>query len=178
MIDALDRQEYPCWVVHEFKYVFGLAPIYQKHHLPVGAYVYLNRTKDHSRIEIEFDNYRPRTEWIPLVERAERDQLRFQSAKRVIGADYDDMIIVGVNNLPDVDKLGKDIQTKNTTLSHLLRGLVAELCKQNPQRTVHAKVLYSALNILRRCPPGPMLATLLTNPDFEYVGDNYWKLSD
>ena len=178
MIDAIDKEEYPCWVVHECKYVFGLAPLYQKHHLPVGAFVYLNRTSDPSRIEIEFGNYRPRTEWIPLVERTENNRLRFQSAKRAIGADYDDMIIVGINNLPEVDKLGKDLQTSKVTLSELLRSLIAELCKQNPQATVHAKVLYSALNILRRCPPGPMFATLMANPDFEYVGGDYWKLGN
>ena len=178
IIDALDKQEYPCWVVHEFKYVVGLAPLYQKHHIPVGAYVYLNPTNDSSRIEIEFDTYRPRTEWIPVVERSDRDRLRCQSAKRAIGADYDDMIIVGVTNLPEVDQLGKDLQSKRVTLPTLLGQLVRELCKQNPQGTVHAKVLYSTLNILRRCPPGPMLATLVTDPDFEYVGGNYWKLGE
>ncbi len=177
MVDAVDKQEFPCWVVHEFKYVFGLAPIFQKHHLPVGAYVYLNRTKDASRIEIEFDDYRPRTEWIPLVKRTNDDRLRFQTAKRAIGADYDEHIIVGVSNLPEVDKLGKDIQVKQVTLTELLRSLVAELSRQNPQGTVHSKVLYSTLNIMRRCPPGPMFATLITNPDFDYVGGNYWKPS-
>ncbi len=177
LIDLLDRSEYPCWVVHEHKYVFGLAPLYQKHHLPVGAYVYLNRTDDVSRIEIEFDSYRPRTEWIPLAERTDNDRLRFHTAKRAIGADYDEMIIVGVGNLPEVDKLGKDMQNKRITLTSLLRGLITELSRQNPQGTVHSKVLYSALNILRRCPPGPMFAALLSSPDFEYVGGNYWKLS-
>ena len=177
MVDAIDKQEFPCWVVHEFKYVFGLAPIFQKHHLPVGAYVYLNRTDDPSRIEIEFDDYRPRTEWIPLVERTENNRLRFRTAKRAIGADYDEHIIVGVNNLPEVDKLGKEILTKRVTLSELLRNLVGELSRQNPQGTVHSKVLYSTLNILRRCPPGPMFATLISNPDFEYVGGNYWRPS-
>ena len=177
IVDTIDREEFPCWVVHQSKYVYGLAPIFQKHHLPVGAFVYLNRTDDRSRVEIEFDDYRPRTEWIPLVERAEGNRLRFQTAQRAIGADYDEHIIVGVSNLPEVDKLGKDILTSKVTLSELLRSLVAELSRHNPQGTVHAKVLYSALNILRRCPPGPMFATLLTNPDFEYVGGNYWKPS-
>ena len=178
LIDLLDRREYRCWVVHEHRYVFGLAPLYQKHHLPVGAYVYLNRTDDPARIEIEFDSYRPRTEWIPLAERANNNRLRFQTAQRAIGADYDEMIIVGVGNLGEVDKLGKDIQTGQISLTSLLRSLVQELSSQNPQGTVHAKVLYSALNILRRCPPGPMFAALLASPDFEYVGGNYWKRSD
>ena len=177
MVDTLDKSEYACWVVHEHKYVFGLAPLYQKHHLPVGAYVYLNRTDDVARIEIEFDSYRPRTEWIPLAERSDDDRLRFKTAKRAIGADYDEMIIVGVGKLPEVDKLGKDMQNKRLPLTRLLRSLVAELSRQNPQGTVHSKVLYSALNILRRCPPGPMFAALLSSPDFDYVGGNYWKLS-
>ncbi len=178
IIDALDKQEFPCWVVHEFKYVVGLAPLYQKHHLPVGAYVYLNPTNDKSRIEIEFDTYRPRTEWIPVVERLDGNQLRCQTAKRAIGADYDEMIIVGVTNLPEVDNLGKELEAKRVPLTELLRGLVRELSKQNPQGTVHSKVLYSTLNVLRRCPPGPMFATLLKNPEFDYVGGNYWKMSN
>ena len=177
IVDALDQQEFPCWVVHEFKYVVGLAPLYQKHHLPVGAYVYLNATDDSSRIEIEFDTYRPRTEWIPVVERVDRHQLACKTAKRAIGADYDEMIIVGVTNLPEVDSLGKELQARRVPLADLLRGLIRELSKQNPQGAVHSKVLYSTLNVLRRCPPGPMFATLLSNPDFEYVGGNYWKMS-
>ena len=178
IIDALDNKEYPCWVVHEFKYVVGLAPIFQKHHLPVGAYVYLTPTADRSRIEIEFDTYRPRTEWIPVVERSDRDLLRCKTAKRAIGADYDEMIIVGVTNLPEVDQLGKDLLAKGASLAQLLAHLVRELSKENPQGTVHAKILYSTLNILRRCPPGPMFATLANAPEVEYVGGNYWKLSD
>ncbi|MCY3716312.1 MAG: hypothetical protein OXG92_07585 [Chloroflexi bacterium] len=177
VIDLLDKEEYRCWVVHEHKYVFGLAPLYQKHHLPVGAYAYLNRTDDPARIEIEFDSYRPRTEWIPLADRSEDDRLRFRTAQRAVGADYDEMIIVGVGNLAEVDKLGKDIQTRQVPLVSLLRSLIHELSRQTPQGTVHTKVLYSALNILRRCPPGPMFATLLSSPDFDYVGGNYWKLN-
>jgi len=178
IIDVIDKEEYPCWVVHEHKYVYGLASLYQKHHLPVGAYVHLNNTNDPSIIEIEFDSYRPRTEWIPLVNGIDGDQLHFETAKRAIGADYDDMVIVGVNNLQDVDKLGNDIQNRQVPLAKLLRNLITELSKHNPQKTVHAKVLYSTLNILRRCPPGPIFATLIANPDFENVGGHYWKLSD
>lgn len=178
IVDTLDKEEFPCWVVHRFKYVYGLAALYQKHHLPVGAYVYMNRTKDPSRFEIEFDNYRPRTEWIPVVESTQKDLLRFGTAKRAIGADYDDMIIVGVNVLSEVDRLGKDVQNKQLPLTKLLRSLISELSKQNPQKSVHAKVLYSTINILRRCPPGPICATLVANPEFEYVGGNYWKLSE
>jgi hypothetical protein len=46
-----------------------------------------------------------------------------------------------------------------------------------PQRTVHAKTIYSAVNVLRRCPPGPIFATLVARPEFEHVGGPYWRLT-
>jgi methionyl-tRNA synthetase len=41
-----------------------------------------------------------------------------------------------------------------------------ELSKLTPQGHVHAQELYSALNLVRRCPPAPMLSALVTNPGF------------
>lgn len=178
IVDGLDGEEFPCWIVHEHRYVYGLSELYQKHHLPVGAYVYLEKSEDPGKIIVEFDSYRPRTEWIPLVDSTANDQLHFTSAKRAIGADYDEMIIVGVDSLQEVDKLGSEVQKQQKPLASLLRSLIRELSAQTPQKTVHAKVLYSTINILRRCPPGPIFATLVANPDFENVGGHYWKLSD
>jgi hypothetical protein len=45
----------------------------------------------------------------------------------------------------------------------------------NPQNTVHAKTLYSAINMLRRVPPGPLFAELVRYPAFQPVGDHYWR---
>ncbi len=177
IVDALDKEEYPCWVVHEFKFVYGLSELYKKHRLPVGAYVYLNRSSDPSRFEIEFDEFRSRTEWIPVVETTGKDQFRIITSKRAIGVDFDEMIIVGFKVLKEVDSLGLNVQNDQVPIAKLLRKLISDLSKQNPQGSVHGKVLYSTINILRRCPPGPIFATLVANPDFEHVGDNYWKLS-
>ncbi len=178
MVDALDNQEYPCWVVHEHKYVYGLAPLYQKYHLSVGAFVYLTRTRNPSRIEIEFENFKTRSEWCPVIDPGAEGQILIRNEKRAIGAEFDEMIIIGVQGLKGVDALSKEVRKKGVAITRILRGLVGELSSLNPQGTVHAKTLYSALNVLRRCPPGPMFATLLANPEFEYVGGNNWKLRD
>lgn len=179
IVDDKDKEEYTCWVVHNYKYVYGLAELYKKYHLPVGAYAYLHGADDRGRYKIEFDIYeRPEKVSIPVVKSTENSQLRFVMNNRAVGADFDEMIIIGMNAMREADALGKEIQDKQVPLAKLLRNLLAELSKQNPQNTVHATVLYSAINILRRCPPGPIFATLVANREFVYVGGNYWKLRE
>jgi hypothetical protein len=56
-----------------------------------------------------------------------------------------------------------------------LAELFPELAKLTPQQTVHAKTLYSAINMLKRLPPGPVFAELVRNPAFQSVGDHYWR---
>jgi hypothetical protein len=104
------------------------------------------------------------------------DTPSFESAKRSIGANFDELMILGVEDLATVEAFAEANQRK--PIAGLLRMLVPALASLTPQGTVHAKTLYSALNVLRRCPPGPMLAMLNANPDFENVGGHYWRLSE
>jgi hypothetical protein len=62
-------------------------------------------------------------------------------------------------------------------LGDTMRDMMAELARLTPQRSVHAKTLYSAVNVLRRCPPGPIFAALVARPEFEHVGGPYWRLA-
>jgi hypothetical protein len=47
----------------------------------------------------------------------------------------------------------------------------------SPQNTVHAKTIYSAVNMVRRCPPGPIFAELVRQPCFISMGENYWRFN-
>jgi hypothetical protein len=49
-----------------------------------------------------------------------------------------------------------------------------ELIKISPQGTVHAKTIYSAVNVLRRIAPGPIFALLSTESCFVPMGGGYW----
>jgi hypothetical protein len=55
---------------------------------------------------------------------------------------------------------------------------VRELAKLNPQSHVHASELYANVNIIRRCPPGPILALLASRPWFVHVGDLHFRFDD
>ena len=56
--------------------------------------------------------------------------------------------------------------------------LIPELIKLSPQHTVHAKTIYSAVNVLKRVPPGPVFALLSTEPCFISMGDGYWTFDE
>lgn len=174
-VDAMDGETFSGWVVHDFKYVYGLLDYYAKHRLPVGAYVTVERGEHPGQFIISYEAYKPRTEWIRILT-PHNNQVAFENKKRAIGAEYDDLIIIGVDDLAAVDKLAETYRKK--PLATILRELISALGKLSLQGAVPAVTLYSAVNVLRRCAPGPIFATLTANPDFQDVGDHYWTLSE
>src|SRR5262249_5988501 len=176
LIDGQTQEEFPGWVVPENKFVFGLDPIYRRYRLPIGAYVSAKATDDPARVIIDFDSHRPRTEYIRLAVPVD-GRLTFANFKRSIGAGYDELLIVGAEDLEAVDAVWRTARDRKRGLVEIIRDLVPELARLNPQNAVHAKTLYSAVNIVRRVPPGPIFAALVARPEFQHVGGPYWRLS-
>jgi len=174
LVDELDGEMYTAWVVHEHHYIYGLEAYYNKHHLPIGAFVQVRRGETAGQYSLSHDAHRAHTEWIRLFT-PQDDQMNFDTKKRSIGAGFDDLVIVGVDDLEAVDTFVS--RHRQLNIAALIRRCLQGLSRLTPQGTVHAKTLYSVINIVRRCPPGPLFATLVANPDFEDVGGHYWKLS-
>lgn len=175
LVDGQDGEEYPGWIVRKERYVYGLNKFYRKHKLPVGCFITARQGDKAGQIVVDFNAYRPRTEWIRLIV-PKNNQIAFEEARRSIGADYDDLMLLGADDLEAVDALANSQQRK--PLSAIIQNVIAALAPMTPQRTVHAKTIYSALNVVKRCPPGPIFATLVAEPDFQNVGGHYWKLKD
>jgi hypothetical protein len=172
-----DNTEHPAWVVHDSRCVVGLANYYKKHLLPIGAIVTIRRTDDPARLEIDFEQHKARSEYIRLAIPKD-NRLTFANFKRSIGADYDELMILGAEDVKGVDTLWeKTHRNKRLSIVDLMKDLIPELSKLNPQNAVHAKTLYSAVNILRRCPPGPIFAMLVGRAEFENAAGPYWRLS-
>ncbi len=177
LVDGQDGEELTGWVVREERYVYGLGRLFRKHKLPVGAYVTVKVGGDGGKIVVNFASHRTRTEWVKLIT-PRNNQLAFDEQKRGIGADYDELLLLGTDDIAGVDALAEAARQQRRPLTTLIRIVIAELARFSPQAAVHAKTIYSAVNVLRRCPPDPILATLNSSPDFEHVGNLYWKLSD
>ena len=161
------------WVVRRHKYVYGLKEWYEKNDIPAGAYIQLERTDDPLTLVVDYRRRRKKREWV-RVAGVERGRLTFNMQMRSIGCDYDDLMIVGEDERREIDSLWKRTEEEGVSLSDLIRQIFPELAKLNPQGTVHVKTLYSAINVQKRCPPGPILAELAHTPSFLAVGDGYW----
>jgi hypothetical protein len=177
LVDGTDGEEFPGWVVHDEGFVFGLAPFYRKHTLPLGAQVTVLKGKNLGRIGLDFPDSPSRTEYVPLFH-VKDGQPSFDLQTRPLTVPYDDLMVMGIDDLKAVEQLAQDYTKQRKTMAGILKILIGALVRLSPQGTAHAKTIYSALNVVRRCPPGVMLATLNANPDFENVGGHYWKLSD
>ncbi|HML20138.1 MAG TPA: hypothetical protein PKD09_00720 [Aggregatilinea sp.] len=176
LVDGQSGEEMQGWVVREHHYVYGLADFYRKYRLPVGTYLTVKRTDDPSRVIVNFAAHRPHTEWIRLAAAGDH-QILFDNQKRAIGAEYDELMVLGADDLQGIDALWLPPERAAQRLPDIMRQCVSQLARLSPQQAVHAKTVYSAVNVILRCPPGPIFSTLVTRPEFEHVGGPYWRLS-
>jgi hypothetical protein len=100
----------------------------------------------------------------------------FTMLKHPVGTAYDERMIVGQMDEQALAEAWQSGEQRRLPPDRLTLQVFRELARLNPQATVHAKSLYSAVNVIRRLPPGPIFAELATQPYFEPVGDHYWKL--
>jgi hypothetical protein len=98
--------------------------------------------------------------------------------KQLVGTAYDDLMVVGLLDTVALDEVWLRGSQRNLPLERLVAFVFRELAKLNPQSAVHAQALYSGLNVLRRLPPGPIFAELVTRPYYVHVGDMYWRFED
>jgi hypothetical protein len=176
-IDGQTNEPFSGWVVRDGRYVYGLGDFYRRHKLPIGAYITVRATDDPLQLIVNFDGHRPRTEYIRLAIPS-NGHLKFDNFKRSIGAVYDELLILGAEDIDGVDEIWNTVRSRRRNLADILVELIPELARLNPQNAVHAKTLYSAVNIIRRCPPGPIFAALASRSEFRHVGGPYWSLSD
>jgi len=161
------------WVVPEKRYIFGFKDWFDDNQIPVGGYLRLSPSDDPGVFNIGFDRRRPQREWVRLATVSD-NRLKFELKRRSIGCGYDDLLIVGTEVVTAVDALWRRIDGTERSNASLLAEIFPSLAALSTQDTVHAKTLYSALNMLRRMPPGPIFAELVRNPAFQTVGDHYW----
>lgn len=174
LIDSADGQRFNGWVVHEFDYVYGLWDYYTKYRLPIGAYITVARGEHENEILLSHEGHNAHKESLPVFT-VSTTQIGFELKKRPIGATFDPLLILGVDDLNAIDELAKFYSNK--TLVTILRAIIGELGRLYYQNAVHFTTIYSAVNVLRRCPPGPIFATLRANAEFEEYAKHYWRLA-
>lgn len=173
-IDELTNEEIPGWIVKDARYVYGLSDWYEKNGIPIGGFVHLKTGPEPGVVMLGFDKRRAQREWVRLATAVD-NRIQFELRKRAVACGFDDLLIVGTDVTAAIDALWRRSDANQRTIASLLAEIFEPLAALTPQNTVHAKTLYSAINMLRRVPPGPLFAELVRHQAFIPVGDHYWQ---
>lgn len=174
--DAETGNDINAWVVQQGRYIFGLKDWYAANEILVGAYVTVRRGPEPHILILDYDRRRPQLEDIRLAT-VVQGRIRFQHDRRRVGCGYDDLMVVGTDYTAAINIAWKQAKQRNRSTASLAAALLPELAVLTPQKAVHAKTLYSVLNMVRRVPPGPLFADLVRHSAFEAVGDQYWRFN-
>lgn len=174
LVDDETNEEIQAWVVYEGRYIFGLSDWYARYEIPIGGFVHLRPGPEPGVVSLGFDRRRAQREWVRLATAVD-NHIQFELKRRSVSCGFDDLMIVGTDTVIAIDALWRRAETQQRSVASLLAEIFPQLSQLNPQNTVHARTLYSAINMLRRVPPGPLFAELVRHPAFQPVGDHYWQ---
>ena len=172
-LDARTREEMPGWVVRDRGYVWGLRDWYEKIQIPVGGYVELARTDDPFIISVNYARHSRRGQWVRVAS-ATDNRVTIQMGRASVSVKHDRHLLLSLERAEDVDVLWSTRGTPGASMLDILQEVFPELSKLSGQGLVHAKTLYSAVNLLHRCGAVPIFSELATQACFDPMGDGNW----
>lgn len=177
LVDGQTGDKMQGWIVHHASFVYGLEEWYRRYRLTVGATIRLERTRDPRVITVDFKPQRLRPLWVKVAT-VQAGRLKFQVRKSPIAFEYDDLLAINEDNTPAIEKLRAESVARGDTLYQIMVQIMPGLVQLSPQGTVHAKTIYTAVNVLHRVAPGPIFALLSTEPCFVSMGGGYWTFDE
>ena len=178
IVDGKTGDKMPAWVVRNNRYVYGLKEWYDEKGLLPGSLIDIRAGGAPGEVIIEAQSHRGKRDWVRTVISGTDGGLVFATLKQVINANFDERMILAIPDADAIDNAWRITHESNQRFETLVRKVMRELTKVNPQGHVHAQELYSAINLLKRCPPAPLFSLLATRPWSKYVGDFYFHLEE
>lgn len=178
LVDAKTNERIPAWVVRQHGYVYGFADWFKRQKLFPGALISIRRSLKPGEVIIEAKTHKPTREWIRSVLSGSDGGLVFAVLKQDVGCDFNERMVAMIADPGAVEMAWEQVVKSRQPFEKTLTNMIRELSKLTPQGHVHAQELYSAINIVRRIPPAPLMAILATNPTYKHIGDLYFRIND
>jgi hypothetical protein len=178
LVDGDSGEKIPGWVVNDRGYVFGLEDWYQERELMPGSIVRVRKGEAPGEVIIQAETQRSRRDWVRTVLVGTDGGMVFAMLKQVVTAAYDERMAIMVPDFDALDTVWENRKAKQPPFERTVVDIVRELTKLNPQGHVHASELYATVNLVRRCPPEPILSLLASRPWFVHVGDLHFRFDD
>ncbi len=178
LVDGDTGEKFPGWVVRERRYVFGLQDWYEAKGVMPGSIIKVRKGSQRGEVIVVSDSHRPTREWIRTVLVGSDGGVVFAMLKQIVSTPFDERMAIAIPDRAAVDAVWNTPGRDQPPLERVVVNMVKELARLNPQSHVHASELYAAINVVRRTPPGPLLALLATRQWFTHVGDMHYRMSD
>ena len=178
LVDGETKEKYPGWVVRSNRYVYGLKDWYENKGMIPGSLIRIRRGKNPGEVIIHCDTHRSTRDWVRTILVGSDGGIVYAMLKQTISTSYDERMTIFVPDVSMLDQVWENAQRERIPFEKILTNTVRELAKLNPQSHVHATELYAALNMIRRCPPGPILSVLASSSSFAHVGDLHFRIND
>lgn len=178
LVDGETGKKFPGWVVRKEKYVFGLKEWYDAQGVIPGSLIRVQPGEKPGEVIVSVVGRRSGKEWLRTVLIGRDGGVVFALLKQTVKASFDDRMAVFVTDPEALSRQWEQAWLADRPFERIVVDILRELAKLNPQSHVHASELYAALNVVRRCPPGPLFALLASRPWFIHVGDLHFRLDD
>lgn len=179
LVDGDTGERFPGWVVRLEKYVFGLRDWYLERGLVPGSVVRVRRGEQPGEVIVQVDSHRSTKEWVRTALVGADGKVVYAMLKQPVSTKFDDRMIISMPaDVSALDEAWRAREKEKPPFEQIVVDMVRQLAKLNPQSHVHASELYSAVNVVLRCPPGPILALLASRPWFVHVGDLHFRFDD
>lgn len=178
LVDGENGNRFSGWVVRPNHYVYGLRDWYRSQGLIPGSLVRIRRGKVQGEVEVSVEKRRSNREWIRTILVGSDGGIVYAMLKQVVTAAFDERMAIFMPETTNLDRIWDQPSRQRMPLVNVVADVMGELAKLNPQGHVHAQELYAAVNMVRRCPPGPIFTLLVLEPRFRHVGDLYYRLTE
>jgi hypothetical protein len=176
-VDGNSGEKFSGWVVRPYKYIYGLRDWYLSQGLIPGSIVRIQRGTNAGEVIVKAEKKRPTREWIRTAIIGSDGGVVFSMLKHNVTSAVDERMGFVVPNIDLLDETWERNRQRGQ-LAQVVRPIMRELAKLSPQNHVHAQELYAGVNIIRRCPPGPILALLFDSPWVKHLGNLYFRLEE
>jgi hypothetical protein len=176
--DANSGDTFNGWVVRPSKYIFGLKAWYESEGFIPGSLVHISRSQNPGEVIIRADKKHSSKEWIRTFLIGADGGYVFAVLKQMVTCSFNERMAVVIPDAKAVDAIWEKYTKTKPNLEKITLIMMRELSKLNPQGHVHAQELYAAINIVKRCPPGPVIELLFTRPWAIHMGDLYFRLDE
>lgn len=176
-MDQNTGEEFSGWVVRSSGYISGLKEWYQSTGAIPGSLIHIKPGKKPGEVTIWVDKRKSR-EWVRTLLFGSDGGMVFAMLKQQIGTTFDERMATYISDPAQLDLSWEGPNRNRQPIEKIVHGMMLELSKLNPQGHVHAQELYATVNLVRRCPPAPILDILTSNSWAVYLGDLYFRLND